>query len=179
MDKLLDELVAKTFLTPQLSILGALDILKKHGIQNAQEIAVRLTLAVKNSQIDYNIGMVDEALVDSLKEDFKKLLGECGIKPPRFDFSALPIVFDARISLQRIRELQRKAIARSALLIPEYERSKLTQEDMRTLRYCLSILHELMGDLVTQENWTKYDLVDDIRKELLRIIKDAETIGGK
>ncbi len=60
-------------------------------------------------------------------------------------------------------------------MFPALNPSKLTKDDMKTLRYSIQMLHELMADLLNQENWeTDYDLCDEIRKQLLEVLKNAE-----
>lgn len=64
-------------------------------------------------------------------------------------------------------------------MFPKYDPSKLTKDDMETLRYSIQMLHELMADLLNQENWeTDYDLCDEIRRKLLEVLKNAKLKQG-
>lgn len=63
-------------------------------------------------------------------------------------------------------------------MFPAPNPSRLTKDDMKALRYSIQMLHELMADLLNQENWeTDYDLCDEIRKQLLEVLKNAELKG--
>lgn len=64
-------------------------------------------------------------------------------------------------------------------MFPALNPSKLTKEDIKALRYSIQMLHELMADLLNQENWqTDYDLCDEIRRNLLELLKNAELKKG-
>lgn len=63
-------------------------------------------------------------------------------------------------------------------MFPEPDPSRLTEADMKALRYSIQMLHDLMSDLLNQENWeADYALCDEIRKNLLEVLKNAELKG--
>jgi len=64
-------------------------------------------------------------------------------------------------------------------MFPKYNPSKFTKDDIKTLRYSLQMLHELMADLLNQENWeTDYNLCNEIREKLLELLKNAKLKQG-
>lgn len=76
LEELAKELAEKVYLVPRLSILTAAELLEKHGVpqEKSTAMATELCQLVQRCDFPHELAEIDEELLNSLKEDFKRVL---------------------------------------------------------------------------------------------------------